>query len=281
MTKAAPAPTGKALATAPAATLNNEQLPAAINADALDFLAGRANQGFEGVKMADMVMPRINILQALSPQLSPRKPEYIPGAKEGQIFNAATGRVMDEINVLPCHYIRHHLEWKPNRGGLVADHGEAGEALLASCKRDDKNFDVLPNGNILIPTGTWYCIDLATGKQIIIPMSRTQLKPSRAWMSMATSETINHPVHGEFTPPLFFRSYKLKSALKSDDTNEWFVFSVERGPSIFELDRPELLGKATSFRDMLVSGEIKASAESFAEDEPEMRGGRGNNDGAM
>ena len=274
-TKAPPAPAGKAVATQTGATLNNEQLPAAINADALDFLANRANQGFEGVKMADMVMPRINILQTLSPQLNQRKPEYVPGAKEGQIFNAASGRVMDSIEVLPCHYIRHHLEWKPNRGGLVADHGEAGEALLATCKRDDKNYDVLPNGNLLIPTGTWYCIDLATGKQIIIPMSRTQLKPSRAWMSMATSETINHPVHGEFTPPLFFRSYVLKSALKSDDQNEWFVFSVERGPTIFELDRPELLAKATSFRDMLVSGEIKASADSFADDEPEARGGNG------
>lgn len=261
--KAAPAPTGNQQV----ATLNNSNLPAGIGADQLEFLASRANQGFEGVKMADMVMPRVNILQSLSPQLSPRKPEFIDGAKEGQIFNAATQQVSDTIDVLPCHYIRHHLEWKPNRGGLVADHGPEGEALLASCKRNEQNYDVLPNGNLLVPTGTWYCIDLATGRQIIIPMSRTQLRASRQWMSMATSETIKHPEHGEFTPPLFFRSYTLASALKSDDQNEWFVFTVERGPSIFELDRPELMAKATQFRDMLVSGEIRADAASFGEED--------------
>lgn len=275
--QAAPAPTGTEVA-----TRNNSSLPAGIGADQLEFLASRANQGFEGVKMSDLVMPRVNILQSLSPQINPRKPEFVNGAKEGQIFNSATQTVTDTLDVLPCHYIRHHLEWKPNRGGLVADHGEAGEALLSECKRNEQNYDVLPNGNLLVPTGTWYCIDLATGRQIIIPMSRTQLRPSRQWMSMATSETIKPWEHDpndtrpEFTPPLFFRSYRLGSVLKQDDQNEWFVFTVERGPSIFELDRPELMAKATQFRDMLVSGEIKADAASFAEED--VAGGGNRND---
>lgn len=248
---------------------------------ALDFLASRANQGMERISMADIVMPRVNILQSLSPQLKRSKPEFVEGAEEGQFFNAATREVRTTINVLPCHYVRHHIEWKANRQGFVGDHGEAGEALLAECKRNADNYDVLPNGNLLVPTPTWYCIDLETGQQIVIPMPRTQQKPSRQWMSLATSEKITHPEHGEFTPPLFFRSYTLSSVLREDGENDWYVFNVERGPTIFDLDTDgSLTAKATKFRDMLVSGEIKATAESFADDTGG-DGGRSRDNGAM
>lgn len=234
---------------------------------AIDFLASRANQGMERVGMADIIMPRVNILQDLSPQVKPRMPEFVEGAKPGMLYNAATRAISDAMSVLPCHYVRHYIEWKPGRKGFVADHGEAGEQLMKATRRNDDNYDVLPNGNLLVPTPTWYCLDLATRQQIVIPMPRTQSKPSRQWMSLATSETINHPEHGDFTPPLFFRGYDITSVIREDGENDWFVFSVERGPTIFELDADgSLMGKATQFRDALVSGEIKATAESFADD---------------
>lgn len=248
-----------------------------MSADQMEFLANRAGQGAERVSMADIIMPRVNILQSLSPQLSPRKPEYVEGAKEGQIFNAATRRVMDKLRVLPCFYMRHHIEWKPNRQGFVADHGEGGAALMEQTKRNDNNYDVLPNGNLLVPTPTWYCLDLDNGgQQTVIPMPRTQSKPSRQWMSMATSERIRRDANdpaSEFQPPLFFRSYDLGSTIREDDDNEWFVFTVERGPTVFELGDPSLMPKATQFRDMLASGEIKADASHFADDTGERRGG--------
>lgn len=264
-------PAGTGLA--PRASTNLTNAPA----DAMDFLAERAGQGAERVKMADMVMPRINILQDLSPQVKRTKPEYVDGAQPGQIFNAATREVTDSLLVLPCAYIRHHIEWKPNRGGFVADHGEDGERLLAQCRRNADNYDVLPNGNLLVPTGTWYCIDVMSGQQIVIPMARTQLKPSRQWMSMATSERINHPTKGEFQPPLYFRTYKLTSFHREEGENDWFVFNADRGPTIFELDRPELLARATQFRDLVASGAVRADAAAFS-DEGQGVGGQQNED---
>lgn len=243
----------------------------------MEFLAGRAGQGADHLTMADIIMPRVSILQSLSPQLSSRKPEYIEGAKEGQIINVATRRVMDELRFLPCHYIRHHIEWRPNRGGFVADHGEGGAALLPRCVRNDASFDVLPNGNLLVPTPTWYGLDLDNGgQQIVIPMPRTQAKAAQQINTWYTSERIckvpNDP-STEFTPPVFFRSYVLGSAVRENDGNEWFVFTVERDKTIFELADPTLLPKATQFRDMLASGEIKADASHFSDDDS--GGGRG------
>lgn len=274
---AAPAPTGaNALATTSKAGLPS------LNNDALTFLESKAGQGMEQVKMADVLMPRVSILQSLSPQLKRSKPEFIEGAQEGQIYNAQTNQLSDSIRVIPCAYIRHHLEWKPNRGGLVADHGEAGEALLAHCRRDDKNFDILPNGNILIPTATWYCIDAANGRQCVIPMSRTQLRPSRRWMSMATSEVINprdfdpNDTRPPFNPPLFFRAYDLTTVTRQDEQNEWFVWSVSAGPDIFSLDDDgSLVAKAVQFRDLVMSGEVRADAAAFQDDAEQEAGNSG------
>lgn len=254
-----------------------------LSTDALEFLAGRAGQGAETVKMADIIMPRVNILQDLSAQVKRNKAEYVEGAVPGLIFNAATRRVSERLNVLPCLYVRHHIEWKPNRGGFVADHGEAGEALMAQTRRNADNYDVLPNGNLIVPTPTWYCLDLDNGaQQIVIPMPRTQSKASRQWMSMATSERLRRVVDDpstEFQPPLFFRSYSLGSFLREEEQNDWFVFTVERGQDIFALNRPELMPLATKFRDMLVAGEIRADASSFADEGQGVGGGdRGGNE---
>jgi hypothetical protein len=265
------APTGTALAERPSTDLS---------ASHLDFFAERKGQGMEHVTMNDVVMPRVGILQSLSPQLKRNNPEFIDGAQEGQIVNTATRRVSDNLNVIPVHYLRHHIEWRPNRGGFVTDHGEEGAALLEQCKRNADNYDVLPNGNLLVPTPTWYCIDLETGKEIIIPMPRTQSKPSRQWMALATSETVVHPEHGEFTPPLFFRSYKLGTVMRTAEANEWYVWTAERGQTIVELDADgSLLAKATRFRDMLMRGDIKADAASF--DDESLRGGGRGDDAAM
>jgi hypothetical protein len=274
------APTGKpSTDLAPAAQSGG----ALIDASTLDFFASHQGAGMENIGMDDITMPRISILQSLSPQLKRNKPEFIEGAKEGQLFNAATKRAFDTLNVIPCHYVRHHIEWRPNRGGFVADHGEEGKNLLARyggpARLDDKKFDILPNGNILIPTPTWYCLDIDNdGQQVVIPMPRTQQKASKDWMSAATSERIPHPQHGMFTPPLFYRSWQLGSFERSEGENDWFVFTVKPGASIIELERPEFLAAATRFRDALLAGDIKADAASFADEQ--MSGNR-SDEGAM
>lgn len=261
---------------------------AGVSADQLNFLADHSGHGAQRVSMQDIVMPRINILQDLSPQLKPNKPEYVEGAKRGQLFNAATRRVMDALNVLPCAYIRHYIEWRPNRGGFVADHGEGGEALMAQTKRNDDHFDVLPSGNLLIPTPTWYCLDLDNGgQQIVIPMPRTQARTSKSWMSQATSERVNprdldpndsRPV---FQPPLYYRSWTLGSTIREDGENDWFVFTVNPGPNVIQLGQPELLPMAANFAKLIESGEVRADASSFADEGQGVGGGSSNEDRAM
>lgn len=268
------APTGNSVATI-------KTSPNSLVAGSLaDLLADNAGAGTEGVSLADIIMPRLSIIQTLSPQLKKNKPEFIEGAEVGMILNAATKALSRTANVIPCHYIRHHVEWKPNRGGYVKDHGP-DEAIMKTSTRDDKHFDILPNGNIIMPTPTWYCLDVDNDlSQVVIPMSRTNGRPSKDWMSQATSEKLEHPTRGKFPAPLFYRSWTLTPFERSEGENDWFVWSVARGPSVIATDTEGALylptnamAEAVRFRDLLMSGAIAADASTFAGDD--MQGGEG------
>lgn len=49
-----------------------------------------SNEGNENIGRDDLLIPRLIQTQALSPQLTPTKPEYIEGLKPGQLFNSIT-----------------------------------------------------------------------------------------------------------------------------------------------------------------------------------------------
>jgi hypothetical protein len=229
------------------------------------MFAEYAGMGMETVGAQDIAIPRFKILQDLSPEVNKRKDKYVEGAEPGKIFNTAFKEVSDAINVLPCIYRL------PDRGGYVQDHGEDA-SLLRQARPDEKRNMILPNGNIIVETATWYVIDLDTGAQAIIPMSRTQLGPSRDWMTLATAEKLDRPDgHGKYTPPLFFRGYTLATALREKGENSWFIWQAKKGATVTELaeqlNRPDLLQEAIKFAQLVRAGEIKIDASAFEEDD--------------
>jgi hypothetical protein len=236
-----------------------------------DALFGYAGVGMETVRPEDVSIPRYKILQDLSPETNKRKAQYIEGAEPGMILNTATKELSRTIDLIPCIYRRHHIEWLPERGGFVADHGE-DDSLVREARQDEKRNLILPNGNLIVPTGTWYVLSLPLGLQAIIPMSRTQLTPSRDWMTQATSEKLDRPDGaGKYTPPLFYRGYTLGTVIRDKGDNSWFVWQVQKGPTIFELaeqyNQPDLMQQAVAFAQLVRAGEVKVGADAFSDDD--------------
>ena len=73
-----------------------------------------AQAGYENTGQQDQLIPFLAILQALSPQVQQGTPEYIEGARTGQLFNTATREVIDGQ--------------KGERGGALGRHRAAGRA---------------------------------------------------------------------------------------------------------------------------------------------------------
>ena len=77
------------------------------------YSTGEAD-GFEESDSDSYAIPRLKLLQKLSPEVDEDNGEYIEGAKHGQFFNTATGELFpDGVKVIPCHYRRSFIEWVP------------------------------------------------------------------------------------------------------------------------------------------------------------------------
>lgn len=256
--KALPKPsTNSTAVTKPKATA----VSAPVNIEAL------AGVGMENVTSSDLLIPRISILQALSPQLQKSKPEYIKDAQQGDFCDTGTGDIFREsMTVVPCFFARVFLEWAPRSSGkgLVKNHG-IDPSILDQCTPDDKGRMILPNGNYIAETATYYVLNLdAGGRRSFIPMASTQLRASRKWMTLITAEKLTRSDGSVFTPPLFYRSWTATPVAQSNNEGEWFGWKFEAAEALPEMENgAELLKEARDFYEQVRSGQVTGDVSSM------------------
>jgi hypothetical protein len=229
-----------------------------------DEILGLKGMGTENVKSKDVVIPRLVILQALSPQLNKKKAEFIEGAEIGDFCNVATGDIYKEsILVVPCHFATAYMEWQKNRGGLAGNHGD-DPSILSKTTRTDKNENILPNGNLVQEQAQWFCLvqNGAQWQRCFLPLKATNLKHSRKWLTLCQTETVQLP-SGEFwKPPLFWRSWKLIIVDDSNDQGDWATFRPEKGELILDIDKDRnLLRMCKSFYEDIRTEKVKPDIE--------------------
>lgn len=239
---------------------NREQLDALMEAT--------AGQGMEGATRDDIATPFLRILQDLSPQCKKLKPEYIPGAKPGMIFNTITKELYDKIRVVPCAYERTYLEWVPRgekNGGLVAKYDMVqGAAKLATTTRDEGK-QVLPNGNELADTRAYYVLllkDDAPPEGCIIAMSATQIKISKAWFLQIEYSKQPTPEYRKGLPS-FAWWYELGTKEDGNDKGSWYSWTIGPRERVLEYD---IAARAKEFHRVVGLGQAKADFSQAAGD---------------
>lgn len=204
------------------------------------------DDGMADVTSADLTLPRYTILQGLSPQVNPRKDEYVEGAKMGMIMNSATGQVMDSVQLVMGAYQRRNIEWVPRDkpcpianlpkvtgGGLYRDYG-TDDSILSECLLYEENNSLwTPRGHELVVTGTWYVINPETLSIGFLAMGKTQLTSSKKLMAGIRDEKVNTS-KGIIPAPLYFRIWELNTKIRQSGENEWFVWNHKPGPRIQE-----------------------------------------------
>ena len=190
-----------------------------------------AGSGLENIGAEDVTIPRLKILQAMSPEVNKHDGKYVDGASTGDIIKTVTSTVYNESNpliVLPVAYKRLFLEWTPREsgGGLVAQHDDP--AVLEKTTKNEQYQDVLENGNYIQTSATHFVLVInADGSYdtAMISMAGTQLKRSRTWNSMMASVKMKS---GDkvFTPPTFSHKYGLNCVQESNDRGTWFGWGI-------------------------------------------------------
>jgi len=210
-----------------------DQLPAGLMAGMEDD-AVEHQQEF---KSDQLIIPRLTILQDLSPQVKKTKAEYVEGAEAGLIYNNVTNTLDKSIKFYPSKFAVRYIAWQENRGGLVdqtltkeeveANFEENGLGqwtglITPRGKKDPVRVDV-------IETPEW--VGLASGESwgpmpVAMSFPVTKAKSARK-INTAIDLTKVEGKNGVFKPPAFYHKFTLSTAVESSGDNDWFGWVVQ------------------------------------------------------
>lgn len=199
-----------------------------------DFLRQYGSVGSENVTRQDMSVPRIVLLQSLSPQVSKADPNYVPGAEPGKILNTVTSEVFDSIRAINCFFVHEYGVFRKRAagGGFRGTFPTQKEAMAHASVHPD-GIDNLE----ITEMGVHYVILIddesrPLGEAAIV-FTSTKLKVSRTWNTL-----IDGSGRGV---PRFAKVWRLGSKAEKNAKGAYFNFTVS--PSGFI---PEALAEAAN-----------------------------------
>lgn len=226
--------------------------------------------GLENVSSEDLGIPFLEIVQKGSPEFDSTHAKHsekkIEGCKPGDLFDSLAREVIPQpIMFVPCLYQKLYVEWKPrgSGGGIAKTH--SSPEILTECRRNDKNQDVLRNGNIIVTTAYFFGLKLnGTHKPAIISLTSTQLKKAKLWLNIATAIKVETP-KGMITPPLFSHKYALTTGPESNVKGSWFGWKIEcagmlEDPALIA-DAADLKAQFTRRQALLLEGPSESGDE--------------------
>ena len=185
-----------------------------------DHLANRGSLGNERVSAEDQTIPRLNLLQQLSPQCNEAKPEFVATAKAGLFHNSITNDLYESVMVVNLSYRRTIAAFKKRElgGGFAGNYEDtqAAEAGLIEAGLDPKSYD-------LVDTANHYCLLLddegAPLQTVMLSMNGSKMRVSNQWNTqiMARGDDI----------PRFSGVWKLSSVKQSNAKGTWSNIHVD------------------------------------------------------
>lgn len=203
----------------------------------LSHIKPSAGRGNENVGQEDLTMPRLEIVQSQSKCLQEGAPEYIAGAKPGDLINSVS-RVNygKEAFVVNCHYSKMWLVWKDfDKGGgffgAFSNPAEASARLkeVAAGGEKAEDLEVLdtPQHMLLLVDHRRGVVD-----ELVVALPRTKAGISRDWNTMIRLTGQDR----------FARVYRVTTALETNKKNQsyWnFVVAQSGMPNKVLYERAE------------------------------------------
>jgi hypothetical protein len=192
-----------------------------------DFLQQYGGAGNENVTRNDMVLPRLGLLQGLSPQLKRTDPSYIEGAQQGDIFNTVTGDLYaNGVCVVNCFFVKEWAVFKKRTAG------GGFRGTFPTEKEANAHMAALPEVAEceVIEQALHYILVLDEDKHPIseaaLVFASTKLKVSRKWNSLIA-------LQGE-DKPRFTKIWKLSSVPESNAKGDFYNYAVSPAGFITE-----------------------------------------------
>ena len=231
----------------------------------LDFVSD-SGMGLETIDKSDRALPFLKLLQSGSDETKKKHAKYVEGAEAGMFYNTVTKKLYSGekgIEVIPVFYKMTYPEWAPfeKREGRPI-HNDRGPGIMSQTTQNDRNKDMLTNGNEIIKTANHFVIILGDRpEKALMTMKSTQLKVSRSWNSLMEDQFEINPKTNKSVPaPMFSRVYKLNS-VENSGSFTWHGYNINL---IKKVDDAGIYQMAKDFHNSLKNSQAKA--ESSKED---------------
>lgn len=223
-----------------------------------------SDRGQEGVGLEDLTIPRLSLIQDLSPQRKKNDPEYIQGAEEGMLFNTVTRELYGErVNFVPCYYRKEFVIWKSQSSG-GGFHGAFPTESAAKAEFREQEF-----GGVVDKKGDPIYEINDTGQQfglivskdgdmedIVISMSKTKRKVDRQL------NTLIKMAGGD----RFSRMYEVAGV---GDTNQAGQAYFNYGVSLIGFVNQDIFERAVHLYDAISSGARDVNRDDAPKDSAE------------
>jgi hypothetical protein len=199
---------------------NIEPVGALAVPDYLKEVTGTA--GLENVRPEDLILPRLMICQALSPQKKRSSDNFIPGLEDGNLFNTVTGEVYGgKVKIVPLVYTQSRILFRDleEGGGMLCQslNGINGGKLSPTCdacpkSKFSEDGDV-PECSLFM---NFACLLMPSKQLIAVSFKSSGLKAARAWISRM-----------KYTDkPIFSQVYAISTVEKKGAKGEYFVPTI-------------------------------------------------------
>lgn len=244
-------------------------------ADIPDYIKQGEGRGSENVTKDDIVIPRLEIIQALSPQVKEGDPKFNEAARPGMLVNSVTGQIYGkEVMVVPVYYTKQWLVWKarkdkdgkPLEGGFF---GAFNSDFEAKERADEEGGE---EANIeIIDTPQHLCLlvnrDSGSIDEVMISMPRTKAKVSRQWNSMVRLAGGDR----------FGRVYRIATQLEKKTQGDYYNFVVAQ----CGFPAKPLYDRAEKLYEQIAAGERKVVMDIEDFDEGSKTYGQDHSDAEM
>ena len=233
--------------------MKNESMEIVDTTTIPDFLK-MGNRGAENVSADDMIIPRIELVQALSPARKKNDPAYVEGAEEGMLYNNVTRQLYGEaVTVVTVYYTKQYLVWKDRKAGGGGSNGFRGAFATEQSARDaiaqlgEEGLEVSDTAQhfVLVKSGDQW-------SEAVVSMAKSKIKVSKRWNSLIRMTNTDS----------FSRAYKLSAVTETNARNEsYYNFNIT--PLGFV--NQDLYKRAEKLYETIKSGNVKVSNDYDAE----------------
>lgn len=207
-------------------------------------------RGAENVTTDDMIIPRIELIQALSPARKKNDPAYIEGADEGMLYNNVTRQLYGEaVTVVPVYYTKQYLVWKDRKAGGGGSNGFRGAFASEAAARDaiaqlgEEALEISDTAQHFVLVnygGEW--------QEAVISMAKSKIKVSKRWNSLIRMTQTDS----------FARAYKLSAATETNARNEsYHNFAI----SPLGFVSKDVYDRAEKLYETIRAGGVKVSSD--------------------